>query len=109
MSQRSVLKRLVIAGLAVIMSLATAFAQDGTPRKVKSKVEPTYPEMAKRFHLTGTVKIQVVITPAGTVKSAKAIGGHPILADSAIDAIKKWKFESANDETVQVIPINFVE
>ncbi len=109
MSQRSFWKKLLFAILALCLSVAGVLAQEGTGRKVRSKVEPRYPEIAKRFHLSGTVKVQVVITPAGSVKSAKAIGGHPVLADAAVDAAMKWKFEPANDDTTQIIPFSFVE
>lgn len=95
--------------LAFCISAVCLLAQEGAGRKVKSKVEPRYPEVARRFHLSGTVKVQVVINAAGTVRSAKAIGGHPVLADAAVDAAMKWKFEPASDETTQVIPFNFVE
>lgn len=97
----------VLALVVGLMALAPGvFAQEGT-RKVKSKVEPVYPALAKQMHITGTVRVEVVITPAGTIKSTKVLGGHPLLAAAAEDALKKWKFETGPAETTEVIPFNF--
>jgi outer membrane biosynthesis protein TonB len=58
-------------GLAVLtISPGPVAAQDEISRKVKSKVQPTYPELAKRMHISGTVKLQIVVAPNGVVKSA---------------------------------------
>lgn len=96
--------------LALLLGLAmlspAAFGQEGM-RKVKSKVEPAYPPMAKQMHIAGTVKVEVVITAAGTVKSTKVLGGHPLLAAAAEEAVKKWKFEPGTGETTEVIPFSF--
>jgi TonB family protein len=39
--------------------------------------------------------LEVTITPKGTVESAKVLGGNPILAESAVTAVKKWKYATA--------------
>jgi len=57
--------------------------------------------------LTGTVKIEVVIAANGNVKDTKVIGGHPILVNAAVDAVKKWKFESANTEGTSTLEFKF--
>jgi hypothetical protein len=41
------------------------------------------------------------------VKETKVIGGHPILVTAAVDAVKKWKFDSANAETTGTLEIRF--
>src|SRR5205085_12040976 len=76
-------------------------------RKIKSKVAPLYPELAKRMNVSGTVKIQIVVAPNGTVKSTKIVGGHPLLVDSALDAVKRWKYESASAESTQLVEFKF--
>jgi TonB family protein len=76
-------------------------------RKVKSKVMPLYPELARRMGITGTVKIQVVVAPNGSVKNAKVVGGHPVLAPAAMDAVRKWRFEPASEETTGVVEFKF--
>lgn len=97
----------LIALLAVVVAAQTAHAQDEGGRKVKSKVAPVYPELAKKMNVGGTVKVQVTIAPNGNVKTAKALGGHPLLIDSAIDAVKRWKYEPDKDETTVVVQFNF--
>src|ERR1700732_939490 len=70
--------------------------QDEISRKAKSKVNAIYPELARKMNLTGTVKVEVVVLPNGTVKGARVVGGHPVLANAALDAVKKWRFEPAS-------------
>jgi len=76
-------------------------------RKVIAKTAPTYPDLAKRMHVTGKVKLEVVITAGGSVKSAILIGGSPIFEKSAVDAVKQWKFEPAQTETKAAIVLEF--
>lgn len=92
--------------VAVIAASVTpsALADD---RKIKSEVKPAYPELAKKMNVSGAVKVEIVITPAGTVKSAKALGGHPLLIEPSVEAAKKCKFEPGSAETTQVMTFNF--
>jgi TonB family protein len=76
-------------------------------RRAKSKVEPIYPELAKKMNITGVVRVQVVVAPNGTVKEAKVVGGHPLLANAALDAVKKWRFEPAPGESSGVVDFKF--
>ncbi len=82
-------------------------AQGEISRKVKSKVPAAYPELARKMNLTGTVKVEIVVLPNGTVKEAKVVGGHPVLASAALDAIKKWRFEPAAVESSGVVDFKF--
>jgi TonB family protein len=85
-----------------------AQAQEGTvSRKVKSKVAPVYPELAKKMAISGTVKVAVVVGANGSVKSTKVLGGHPLLIDAAVDAVRKWKFEPGPDDSSGVIEFKF--
>jgi TonB family protein len=76
-------------------------------RRAKSRVQPTYPELARKMNITGTVKVQVVVAPNGTVKDAKIVGGHPVLANAALEAVKKWRFEPAAGESTGVVDFKF--
>jgi TonB family protein len=76
-------------------------------RRAKNKVQPEYPELARRMNITGTVKVEVVVAPNGSVKTAKVIGGHPLLANAALDAVKKWRFEPANMESSGIVDFKF--
>jgi TonB family protein len=76
-------------------------------RRTKSKVQAVYPELARKMNITGTVKVEVVVAPNGTVKDAKVIGGHPVLANAALEAVRKWRFEPAAMESSGVVDFKF--
>lgn len=76
-------------------------------RKAKTKVTPVYPDVARRMSIAGTVRLAVVVAPNGTVKSSKPIGGHPVLVNAAMDAMKQWKFEAAPTESSGVVEFKF--
>jgi TonB family protein len=48
-----------------------------------------------------------VVAPNGSVKDARVVGGHPVLAGAALDAAKKWRFEPASAESSGVIDFKF--
>jgi TonB family protein len=76
-------------------------------RRAKSKVQPVYPELARKMNISGTVKVQVVVAQNGSVKDARVIGGHPVLANVALEAAKKWRFEPAAVETTGIVDFKF--
>lgn len=82
-------------------------ANEEIARRAKAKVQPVYPELAYKMNITGTVKIEVVVTPNGTVKDARVVGGHPVLATAALEAAKKWRFEPAATESTGIIEFKF--
>jgi TonB family protein len=64
------------------------------PRLTK-KEEPYYPEMAKLAQVQGVIYIAVVIGNEGKLEDVRPISGPPILAQGALDAIKKWRYSPA--------------
>jgi TonB family protein len=100
---------LVAVAAANLLAGAAALAQSTSDngRKVKSKVAPVYPELARRMSVSGKVKLELVITPDGHVKSTRVIGGHPILVQACQDAVKDWKFVAAPEETTQIVEFEF--
>lgn len=76
-------------------------------RKVLRQNMPVYPEIAKRMGLTGTVKVQAVVAPDGTVKTIQPVGGSPVLIQAAESAVYKWKFSPAPAETKEIIELHF--
>ena len=103
-------------GLAVVGTLALLTAMTVTPasaqdqeasRKVKTRVDPVYPSLARKMNLGGSVKVQVTVAADGSIKAAKPIGGHPVLIDSAVDAVKRWKYEPGKEETTTVVEFKF--
>jgi protein TonB len=97
--------------LVLVSSQPPAFSQETNQgeikRKLKTKVEPRYPALARQMKLSGKVKIEVVVSPDGRVKDARIIGGSPILVSAALDAIRMWRYEPSPKETVEVVEVNF--
>jgi TonB family protein len=94
---------------AVVLSPAFAFPQDQpeAKRKIVSKVLPVYPELARRLQSSGTVRVEAVVAPSGKVKSTTVLGGNPVLAMAAVDAIERWRWAPAPQETREIIELNF--
>ncbi len=107
MFHRTLFKGFAVLVLVPLILGSIALGQETADRKVKTRIEPSYPEIARSMHLSGAVKILVTITPAGTVKSTKVIGGSPVFVESALAAVGKWRFEAGKDETTQVVTFNF--
>ncbi len=107
--------RRVVVVLALTLAVTVGTAQVGAQqtqseeivRRAKSKVQPAYPDLARKMNIAGTVKIEVVVAPNGSVKGARIVGGHPVLATAALDAAKKWRFEPASAESSGVIDFKF--
>jgi TonB family protein len=101
---------LTVAGtLAAGSAVAQTATNPDSGRKVKTKVAPVYPELARRMSVYGRVKLELVITPDGHVKSTRVVGGHPILVQACQDAVKDWKFVTAAEETTQIVEFDFRE
>jgi TonB family protein len=79
----------------------------GSERKVSSRVPPVYPELAKKMHIHGVVKVEATVRPNGSVKSSRVLGGSPVLVEAAQDAVSKWKFEPAQSETTEIVQVGF--
>lgn len=60
--------------------------------KAIKKVHPVYPPVAKAAGAQGPVNVQIVVNEAGEVISAKAVSGHPLLQQAAVDAAQQWRF-----------------
>lgn len=106
---RKVLASMTVLCLAASLACAqNASAEADAGRKVISRIAPAYPELAKRIHLQGMVKVEAVIRPNGAVKSTRVLGGSPVLVNAATDAVSKWKFEPGPSETTEVIELTFI-
>ena len=66
------------------------------------KAQPIYPPSARRFNASGPVEVQVTISQTGRVINAKAVSGHPLLRDAAVEAARKWVFEPT---TIGGVPV----
>jgi TonB family protein len=89
--------------LSVVPLASQAHDENAGERKVITRLEPEYPESLKRLYIGGVVRVEVLIAPNGAVKSARLLGGSPYLAQSAMKAIKQWRYvPAASSETLTV-------
>lgn len=77
-------------------------------RKIKNRIPPEYPQLALRSRMEGTARVEMVVTPEGSVKDVKELGGNPVLLEALVQAVKQWKYEPAPRETVMEIKAAFV-
>jgi len=76
-------------------------------RRLIYKVAPVYPPELKRFYIGGTVRLDVKISPQGTVRTVLPLGGNPVLVEAAVTAVKKWKYTPASSDTGTQVTIVF--
>ena len=80
---------------------------DASGRKIRSRVVPAYPDVARQAHITGKVRLEASVAADGSVRSVKVIGGSPVLVSASTDALTKWRFEPAASETTETVQFTF--
>ena len=78
-----------------------------TERKLIRKVTPDYPWDLKRASIGGMVRLDIVVSPGGSVDTVLVVGGNPVLAECAMKAVKKWKYTPADAETNVRVNVSF--
>jgi TonB family protein len=84
-----------------------ALGQVPAERKVITRTEPDYPDTLKRLYIGGVVRIEAVVAPDGTVESTQLVGGNPILGQTAMRAIKQWKYAQASAKEKVIVKLEF--
>jgi TonB family protein len=108
-SMRRHVRPLVYGGVLAILVFFVnhpASAQ-ATLRKLKYRVDPVYPELAKRNNISGSARVELLITTDGRVKDVKVLGGSPVLVNAVLEAVRQWKYEPAPEESSAVIKFDF--
>jgi protein TonB len=72
--------------------------------KLVNRVQPLYPPLARQTRISGTVKLHAIIGKSGSVEQLQVVSGHPLLVQSALDAVKQWRYQPTllNGEPVEV-------
>lgn len=104
---RSRLQTLHFVVLVLGLTCVQVLLAQELSRKLIAKTAPSYPEMAKKMHLGGKVKLEVVVAASGSVTSAKLIGGSPVFEKSAVEAVKQWRFQPADRESKGIVVLEF--
>jgi protein TonB len=73
--------------------------------KLIRRVEPVYPELAKRARVQGRVVLVVTVDEEGSVSDIRVSSGHPLLDEAALTAVRQWRYSPTllNGEPVPVI------
>ena len=90
-----------------ICPLSSRAQNSDAERKLITRVEPDYPPVLRMRQIGGTVKLELTIAASGAVEGAKVLGGNPILAESAVTAVKKWKYAAVGATTTTTVSLEF--
>jgi len=63
------------------------------PGTIVRKVQPSYPEEARRARIGGTVVLHAIIAKDGTIKNLSIVSGPELLQEAAAEAVKQWVYE----------------
>jgi protein TonB len=68
------------------------------------RVEPRYPPLALQIRLEGTVRLHAIVGRDGVVRALEILSGHALLSQSALDAVRRWRYRPTilNGEPVEV-------
>ena len=68
------------------------------------RVEPIFPQLAIQTRREGTVELRAIIATDGSVSSLQFLSGDSMFAQSALDAVRRWRYKptSLNGHPVEV-------
>jgi TonB family protein len=93
--------------LCTILLAGAIYGAEQPERKIVSREEPQYPEIAAKMNLHGTVKFKIWINADGSIRRLEYIGGHPLLAESALKAVKTWKYQASSQDSTSQVEVKF--
>ncbi len=97
----------IVLGLTILSPLRSRAQQADSGRKLVERAAAPYPAIARNMALQGTVKIDVLVLPDGSVKETQIKGGHPVLAQAAVNSVRRWKWEAAPHESHETVEVKF--
>jgi len=74
------------------------------PAMLVRRVEPVYPTLAKQLGRAGKVELRAVIATDGTIQSLQVVDGDPLFYQSALDAVRQWRYRATvlNGDPVEI-------
>ncbi|HEX4488900.1 MAG TPA: energy transducer TonB [Terriglobales bacterium] len=76
-------------------------------RKIVNQGPPLYPQIARTMSIAGVVKIEATVGNDGRPKLVEVKGGHPVLVQAAVNAVRNWRWEPSAHETKEPIEVTF--
>jgi len=108
LKRRGAVGTLLLAAVVLCLAPIHSQTQDAeTRRRIVDRVAPAYPAIARRMALEGVVKLDTLVAPDGTVKTVEIKGGHPVLAEAALNAVRRWRWEPSTHESHEVVEVRF--
>ncbi len=104
-----------IPGQGMVSAVAPPPPKPAAPQRVKqggnvtaalilNQTRPLYPALARQARIQGNVVLHAIIDKEGKVAQLEVISGHPLLVQSALDAVKQWRYKPTqlNGDPVEV-------
>jgi protein TonB len=75
-----------------------------TAASIITQTRPAYPALARQARIQGTVVLHAIIDKEGKVAQLEVVSGHPLLVQSAIEAVRQWRYKPTqlNGDPVEV-------
>lgn len=83
----------VLSPRASLPGLAIPVSQGVSGGRLLRRVPPTYPNHAKVLGVEGKVVLSAVVMEDGSVHDLKVVQGDAVLAQSALEAVKQWRYQ----------------
>ena len=90
-----------------VKTLLVIPAGNTAERRLLTSVEPEYPETLQRLGIGGIVRLALTVAPKGNVENVSLLGGNPILAESAILAVKRWIYAVGRSRSTIEVSVPF--
>ena len=66
------------------------------PALLTRRVEPVYPFLAHQLRKSGKVELHAVIATDGSIQSLEVVSGDPLFVNSALEAVRQWRYKPTN-------------
>ena len=83
----------LLLGVAAAQDASVEVSSASANEHILKKIDPEYPPLAKAARIQGKVLLKATISKDGDVTAVNVVSGHPMLAPSAIQAVKKWQYK----------------
>jgi TonB family protein len=104
--RRSAVGTLLLAALLFLVPISSPGQAAGS-RRIVIRSAPAYPALARSMALQGVVRVEALVAPDGSVKEVAIKGGHPVLAQAAVNTVRRWRWEPASHESHEIVELKF--
>jgi protein TonB len=92
-SDSAALQGVLSSSLPVPQLSPSAISQGISGGRLTRQISPSYPAQALLLRLQGKVILDATIFEDGTVHDLSIVQGHPVLAKSAVEAVRRWRYK----------------